>query len=962
MTTTALPRIPLATYRLQFNARFTFRDAQAILDYLSQLGISDLYASSYLTATPGSTHGYDVADPTRLNPEIGTDEEYWAWIHAMQARGMGHVLDLVPNHMGIARSANPWWMDVLENGPASRYASFFDITWRPLKDELADKVLIPTLGDQYGVVLDRRDLTLDYKDGAFVVRYYDDWFPVAPDTFGRVLEPALQSWLASGAVAADDPDADELSSIVNAASHLPSRASGITADEVSTRTREKEVLKRRLDQLVGRRPDLHDHIRQVITTFNGNVDDPRSFDQLDALLGEQSYRLAHWRTASEEINYRRFFDVNQLAALRMEDPAVFADVHRFVFDLVDKGAATGLRVDHVDGLFAPGDYLRRLQARAAEGRQMPADGKPLYVVVEKILGADERLLRHWPVHGTTGYEFATTVNGLFVDRANERLLTTLYDRFTGVRRGVSFEELAYACKKRVMHETMSGDINSLGYQLNRFSERNRHFRDFTLYALISTIKEVIACFPVYRTYITDSGPLTEHDRRYVERAVALARRTSPALNDLVFDFLTHILLDEWDDQNEEERIERHRFVGKFQQITSPVAAKGIEDTALYVYNRLVSLNEVGGDPTVFGVDPAHVHRWMIERQQLWPAALSATATHDTKRGEDVRARIDVLAELPSEWKAAVRTWRALNRRLKPVVNGRTAPDANEEYFLYQTLVGAWPLTPDEEPAFRERIEQYLVKAMREAKVNTSWLSPDEAHEQAVIGFVRRILDPGRPFLARFRPFQRRVSSIGIMNSLAQLLIKITAPGVPDFYQGSELWDFSMVDPDNRRPIDYERRRSILADLPAPGIDASRALFESRNDGRVKLFVMRHALAVRAAIRPVFDRGSYVPLDIVGTHADRLFAFLRRDGDAVAVTCVPRLVGALVDMASGTLPPDAWRDTALVLPADLAGTVLTNAFTGEEVVAGEDPGGPRVPLMTLLAHLPVALLWSRGARV
>ena len=512
----AVARVPLSTYRLQFNSGFTFRDARAVVDYLHDLGISDCYASSYLKAVPGSPHGYDVADPTRLNPEIGTDVEYWAWIHALHARGMGHVMDLVPNHMGIAKSANPWWLDVLENGPSSRFARFFDIEWHPVKDELADKVLIPILGDQYGAVLERQELQLTYRDGAFFVRYGDETLPIAPDTYAAILEGAIDRWLDDHT----DADADELQSILTATRNLPTR-SDRAPEAMAVRAREKEIVKRRLAALADASPGVAALVGDCVRRLNGIAGQPRSFDPLDRLLNMQSYRLAHWRVASEEINYRRFFDVNELAALRMEDPVVFDEVHRFAFDLVHRGAVTGLRIDHVDGLFAPGDYLRRLQERCAVD-----GGDPFYVVVEKILGTGEQLAADWPVHGTTGYEFGATVNNLFVDRRNERALDDIYRRVVRERR-LSFRDLAYRSKKQVLHETMSGDINSLGHQLNRFSERNRHFRDFTLYSLISTLKEVIACFPVYRTYITSGDPISDHDRRYIVEAVQSARRRAP---------------------------------------------------------------------------------------------------------------------------------------------------------------------------------------------------------------------------------------------------------------------------------------------------------------------------------------------------------------------------------------------------------------------------------------------------
>jgi (1->4)-alpha-D-glucan 1-alpha-D-glucosylmutase len=959
---TTRARIPTATYRLQFNATFTFRDARAIVDYLQALGISDCYASSYLKAVPGSLHGYDVADPTRLNPEIGTDDEYWAFIGELQARGMGHVIDVVPNHMGIAKSANPWWLDVLENGPSSRFARFFDIEWAPVKDELADKVEIPTLGDQYGAVLERQELKLTYRDGSFVVCYYDDWVPIAPDTIGRILSPGLDQWTASGA--ADVADADELRLIITGAEHLPPRTTR-DPEQIAARAREKEVVKRRLAALVERSAQVREYIDRTLERMNGVAGQPRSFDALDALLNAQSYRLAHWRVASEEINYRRFFDVNQLAAVRMEDPAVFDEVHRFVFELVGRGAATGLRIDHVDGLFAPGDYLKRLQMRAAEVLHLdPASDRPLFLVVEKILGADEPL-PDWEVHGTTGYEFAALVNGLFVDAQHERALDAIYARFLNQRREeLSFDELAYRSKKLVMHATMSGDINSLGHQLNRFSERNRHFRDFTLYNLISTIKEVIACFPVYRTYVTDSDSVSEHDQRYIAQAIRWARRRAPGTTPLVFDFVEQLLLKKIRVYTPDECEQRAKFIGKFQQITSPVAAKGIEDTALYVYNRLLSLNEVGSDPTRFGVSPDAAHRWFAERQRKWPCALSATSTHDTKRGEDVRARLDVLSEIPGEWKEAVTRWRALNRRFKVQLNDAAVPDHNEEYFIYQTLVGAWPFDEGNKPPFADRLKEYLTKALREAKVNTSWLSPDEQYEAAVLKFVDAILDPRRPFLAAFRPFQARVAEIGIYNSLAQLVLKTTAPGVPDFYQGTELWDLSLVDPDNRRPVDYERRRRLLEPLTAANGDVAataRDLLAERRCGRVKLFTMVRALQARAGHDALFATGGYVPLTTSGAHAACVFAFARSNEHGVALTCVPRLIAGLVgDSGRPPLGRETWDDTIVQLPAGFADLELCDAFSGRRVTPRGTANSVTIDAADLFTDFPVALLLARGA--
>ncbi len=931
-----------------------FRDARAIVDYLRALGITDCYASSYLRAVPGSSHGYDIADPTRLNPEIGSEQDYWAWVGALKSAGMGHILDVVPNHMGIAKSSNPWWNDVLENGPSSRYAKFFDIEWRPVKDELAEKVLIPILGDYYGATLETHELTLVYQEGSFIVRYYDDWLPIAPDTYPRILEAALGLWDVGEAVK------DELRSVMTAASNLPPR-NARDQEAIHVRAREKEIVKRRLAALVSEHDALDKAVQRALTLFNGTAGEPRSFDRLDALLSEQSYRLSDWHVASEEINYRRFFDVNQLAALRVEDPEVFDEVHTFIFELLAQGAPTGLRIDHVDGLFAPGDYLRRLQARAAELTGAAAEqlDRSVYLVVEKILGADEQLPADWPVHGTTGYEFAAVVNNLFVDRRHERALDDIYARFVRGRRSrPSFEDLAYQSKKLTVHATMSGDINWLGHQLNRLSERNRHYRDFTLYSLIASLKEVIACFPIYRTYITADGPVSERDRRFIARALRCANERAPGPTSRVFEFIQRVLLKQTVATTSEECQERARFIGKFQQITSPVAAKGIEDTAFYLYNRLLSLNEVGADPTRFGLDAASVHAWLSDRWRQWPAALSTTSTHDTKRGEDVRARLNVLSEIPDDWKTAVTKWRASNRRFRSDVGGVVVPDPNDEYLVYQTLVGAWPFDATAQSAFRERLTNYLRKAMREAKRHTSWLSPNDDYESAVLRFVDAILDPRRPFLHLFTPFQARIAELGVYNSLAQLLIKITAPGVPDFYQGTELWDLALVDPDNRRPVDYAERREILT-----GVETAHPaeLLEHRADGRVKMFVMVKALGERAANREIFEAGSYVPLSTWGDCREHVFAFARGRQQATAITVVPRLVAGL--LGGRAVPPvggAVWRDTRIRL-SEVNDSRLQwpgsfrNVMTGDVLVPRADAEGVWLDAAAVFDRFPAALL-------
>jgi (1->4)-alpha-D-glucan 1-alpha-D-glucosylmutase len=948
--------VPAATYRLQFNKSFTFDDATAIVDYLDRLGISHCYASNYFKAVPGSTHGYDVADPTRLNPEIGDRDSYERWVKTLRAHHMGHIIDMVPNHMGIARSSNPWWQDVLENGPSSQYASFFDIDWHPLKPELENKVLLPILGDSYGAVLERREITLHYVNGAFSAHYFDTVLPIAPGTYDRILELDASALLAE---LDETDDGLEFLSILTAIRHLPGR--GVqTPDARAERNREKEVIKRRLARLTDISPAVLAHIERAVTALNGDRKNPRSFDRLDALLSAQPYRLAYWRVAAEEINYRRFFDVNELAALRMEDPDVFERTHAFAFELLRDGCIDGIRIDHVDGLYDPGDYLDRLQTRARAVRpDLFSDDRRLYLVVEKILGRDE-WLPAWPVEGTTGYEFLVRVNGVFVDRRNERAVNDAFERFTRLR--VPFREVAYRSKQLILRMSMASELQVLAHGLNRFSERNRHFRDFTLNLLVYAMREIIASFPVYRTYVNGREPdVSAHDRRYIEHAVSEAERRNPRHPGVVFDFVRGLLLKKADYIPAEERGEHLKFVGKFQQVTSPVTAKGIEDTALYIYNRLVSLNEVGGEPDKFGVTPEALHAWLADRASRWPHALSASSTHDTKRSEDVRARINALSELPNEWRQAAGRWARLNRKARTVLDGESYPSRNEEYLFYQTLIGTWPMRPmsdEEEREYAQRIRDYMLKTMREAKVFTSWLNRSEPHENAMRRFVDMVLSPGNVAFRRdFLELASRVARYGVYNSLAQLAIKVGAPGVPDFYQGAELWNFSLVDPDNRRLVDYQKRRELLDTLPDPssGDHASllAELLGHPEDDRLKLFATKTLLRARRAAHDVFRCGRYEALPVEGSARDRVFAFARVLGQRQAVIAVPRLVATLKPDGRAPLG-EVWSDTRIAVPEE-APRCYRQAFTGACAAVIEEDGRHWVRAADAFAQFPIALL-------
>jgi (1->4)-alpha-D-glucan 1-alpha-D-glucosylmutase len=954
--------LPTATYRLQFYAGFTFAAATGLVDYLAALGVSHCYASSYLKAVPGSSHGYDVADPTQLNPEIGGEETYAAWIAALRAHGMGHIIDLVPNHMGIAQSANPWWQDVLENGESSRYADVFDIDWQPLKSELEHKVLLPVLGDTYGAVLERQEIRLEYEHGALRARYFDQWFPIAPGTYDRVLGYELPRLLE--AAGPESEAANEFLSILTAIRNLPGRLVTDPATRIE-RDREKEVIKRRLAGLTTQSPEVQAHIARAVASFNGCPGDPRSFDALDALLSEQSYRLAYWRVAAEEINYRRFFDINELAAIRMEDPAVFERVHAYAFELLRRGCIDGFRIDHVDGLFDPGDYLQRLQARARELRPDLYTDRPLFVVVEKILGMDEEL-PEWPSEGTTGYDFLAMLNGLFIERDNEREIDGVYHQFTRLR--VPYREIAYRGKQLILRISMASELNVLAHRLNRFSERHRHYRDFTLNSLNQAMREIIACFPVYRTYVNEREPVPrDRDREYIEQAVREAKRRNPNRPAAVYHFVRDLLLKRGEFIRESEHSEHMAFVGKFQQVTSPVTAKGIEDTAIYLYNRLVSLNEVGAEPDHFGTSPGQLHRWLQTRAERWSHGLSATSTHDTKRSEDVRARIDVLSEIPGAWKQATSRWARSNRRARTLIDGQSYPSRNEEYLLYQTLIGSWPLaemTGDARREYSDRISSYMLKAMREAKVFTSWLNPSEPHEQAMRHFVQTILAPDNPaFLEDFVAFHQRVAQLGIYNSLAQAAVKIAAPGVPDFYQGTELWDFSLVDPDNRRPVDYARRRMLLTDLDTRIATAGAAavaagLMADPRDDRLKLFTIATMLRFRQARRELFDHGAYTPLAVAGERGAHLFAFSRGYSGREAIVAVPRLLATLLaDVEEVPVGERVWGDTTLSLPTPAAAT-YQNVLTDRAVPLDDDGDRVTVRAADLFDTFPIALIEAR----
>ena len=962
----AAARQPLATYRVQLHRGFAFDAAGAIARYLADLGITDLYTSPILQAAPGSMHGYDVIDHGVINRELGGEEAYARMSASLREASLGHVLDIVPNHMGLA-GGNSLWLDLLENGPSSQAARFFDVEWRPVKEELADKVLVPILGDRYGAVLERGELKLELHDGSFRVRYFDHVFPVNPRSYGQILGHRIEELEKK---LGPSEALDELKSILFELEHMPSRHEQNPARQ-EERRREKEVVKRRVATLCASSATVRRHLEENVRIFNGSPGKPRSFDLLDKLLDAQAYRLAHWRVSSEEINYRRFFDINTLAAIRMEDEQVFEHAHRVPLRLLAEGRLAGLRIDHPDGLAYPRRYFRllqdahivqRAQARAHERglrweelepavraelaqTRDPRLTRPLFVVAEKILARTETLPSSWAVAGTTGYDFLNALNGIFIARENEQKLQKIYYRF--IHGEIDFEELVYQKKKLVLYTAMAAEMNLLARQLNRISEGNRWTRDFTLYALRAALIEMIACFPVYRTYIEEPGHVDERDRRYVLQAVGCAKRRNPAENASIYDFIADILLQKFAAYVEEkERPAQHAFALKLQQMLGPVMAKGLEDTAFYVYNRLVSLNEVGGEPEHFGGTVESFHEQNAVRAKQWPRSLLATATHDTKRGEDIRVRIDAISELPDEWRKTAIAFARRTEELRRDVDGRMAPDRNEQMLLLQTLIGAWG-----SENLRDRLLQYMTKAAKEAKSNTSWIQEDPRWEDALRSFVEGIFAlPSKHKLWRgLEPFARRIAEIGMHNSLAQLVLKIGAPGVPDFYQGTELWDFALVDPDNRRPIDFELRRQMLDQLRASALsqpDLARSLYEKWEDGRIKLLLTHAGLQARRANPDLFAGGAYTALTTEGPRAANLCAFARSAGARLAVVVAPRLVAGLLE--GPRLPKEAFAGTTVTLPQ--AG-VLRDAITGEERQAGDG----KLKVDELFSTLPIALL-------
>ncbi len=950
-------RIPSSTYRLQFNHHFTFKEALNVVSYLRDLGVSDFYASPIMKSSLGSLHGYDVLDTCQLNPEIGTEQEFIQLIESLQKLGMGFLLDWVPNHMSIAGSGNKWWQDVLENGPSSLYANYFNIIWDPPKAELKNKVLLAVLDQQYGKVIENQELKLMYDTGAFFIEYKMQRFPVNPRTWPTILQPVVEELLPR--LGEEDSNLLELQSVITALEHLPAETD---LEKRKERAREKEIIKKRLASVVEEAPLIAEALQNSMTYFNGQKGDPHSFDGLEALLKEQAYRLSFWRVTNDEINYRRFFDINSLVSMHAENEIVFEAMHELILKYIQQGWITGLRIDHIDGLFDPQQYFVRLQRACALALNESHNqiDRHFYVVVEKILVGNEQLRPQWQVFGTTGYDALNLLNGLFVMTEHQAIIKQIYDHF--VEHHDDMTNVTTICKKQILILAMSSELHILARQLEKVCEQHRWSRDFTLEALRSALRDVIACFPVYRSYIRiEDTHVQIEDREYIVKAIQQAKRLNPASDPSIFDFIESVLLlEDPPELTEEQVLARRDFVMRFQQLTGPVTAKGVEDTAFYRYYPLASLNEVGMNPLHFGTKVELFHKENQERLQTWPYTLVATSTHDTKRSEDVRARINVLSENLEEWKKALHQWSQLNHSRKILIDNREVPNHNEEFLLYQTLVGTWPLYPMDATAraqYIDRIQKYMLKALKEAKIHTSWINPNEEYEKAVQEFILRILDlePDNHFLKDFEKFIFPIIRAGMFNSLSQTLLKMTIPGIPDFYQGSELWEFNLVDPDNRRPVDYSNRQYLLSMLKHkaqedPGSLVAH-LMETPEDGRIKLYLTAQILNFRLQFPSLFKDGDYVPLEVKGEKSRHIVAFSRIKEQKQIIVAVGRFYTLLGNVPMINPIGEVWKDTVLVLPTQIEGR-FRDLLSGLILSSTQDRN---FQAQQVFSKLPIAIL-------
>lgn len=920
-------QIPLSTYRLQFNKYFTFRDAKKIIPYLKELGISHCYSSPILWAKTGSLHGYDIIDHSKINPEIGTQKEFDELVSVIKRNKMALIMDIVPNHMGLGNE-NKWWIDVLENGQASEYACFFDIDWQPIKKELSGKILVPVLHDHYGNILAKGDFefNFDLENGCFKLIYYDHAFPINPSSIPIIMEHRID--ILESKLGSSHNDFLEYQSIINVFNKLP-KSDETAVNKIKERNREKKIAAKRLSELCKKNKKITNFIKKNISALKCNPADTKTCKRVHKLLEEQAYRLAYWRVSSDIINYRRFFDVNALIGIRTENNFVFDSTHSLILDLIEEGKIQGLRIDHPDGLLDPLKYFKMLQTEAGkrlgidfeESKEKLLSSKtlPVYVVAEKILAGFEKIPQNWAIHGTTGYEFLNSLNNVMLDTKNAAKFSKIYNKF--INKSVNFNELIIECKKLIMKTALTSELSALANSLSRITEKYYETRDYTLNGLRETLIEIISCFPVYRTYISEDEK-SNKTVDYIKWAVGTAKKRSMSTDPSIYNFIEKILLCEFEsDKDSPTYREILNFSLKFQQYTGPLMAKGLEDTGFFNYNRLISLNEVGGNPSVFGLSLNDFHNSNISRLNSTPHGMLTTSTHDTKYSEDVRARICSLSEIPEIWQKKTTKWSKINKSKKTRTDNFLIPQKNDEYLFYQILIGIWN---DERPAREEiktitsRIENYMLKAAREAKSNTSWININTEYENALCDFIRRVLNSpeNHPFWKEFIPFQKNIALRGCINSISKIALKCTCPGVPDIYQGNELWKYNLVDPDNRNPVNFIKKQKLLNEikpfLNKKNISDVSFLFPAES-GKLKLYITAAMLNFRKKHPDLFTKGNYTALDTIGAKSEHIIAFARNYNNKTIITIVPRLISNMIS-ESEPFPTgeNIWKDTRIVL--------------------------------------------------
>lgn len=991
--------IPESTYRLQVNADFNFSSINQQIEYFSKLGIKYIYCSPYFQASPGSTHGYDVIDHSHINAEIGNMDDYIQMVNTLKFHNMGQIMDIVPNHTCM-HYKNPIVRDILTHGQASRFAHFLDINWNPLKRELKGKILLPSLGNNFGTEVDKGNFKLIYEQGRFILCYYDNRFPIDPKTYAKILDitPIRHLYFVSD-ISEVNKDRIELEQLVYEFNTLPNREEGSLSSKMERYSRSEKLIAR-LHKLTKESEMINSHIQNILTLINGKGHRGASYDRLENIINEQVYRLSNWRVAAEEINYRRFFDINDLAAICMEKKDVFEFTHQLVFNLISEGYVQGLRVDHPDGLYLPYDYFVQLQTNYLKARFLKeANIDPsstgyydaleifdsiiqqidhsqldsLFVIIEKILSEDEQIPKTWPISGTVGYEYLNLINDLFLDTTHEQDIIQLYWDIIG--QVIPYKDLVYENKYKIINMNMWSEVSELSHRLNIISETSRHTRDFTLRQLLIVLRDVVACFPVYRTYIgSDDEVIHKRDISYIKHAISEAKKRNQQVSPLLFDFVEEVLLGRGIENVSEELLSlRQEFILRFQQLTAPIAAKGVEDTVFYIYNAMLSLNEVGGEPDRFGLSVEDFHKRIISYSKNWPYSLIATSTHDNKRSEDVRARLNVLSEIPEEWRNQVQLYIKLNAAYKKSISTMQSaeltpiPDPNTEYMIYQTLLGTYPMhimDQDEQRNYLHRIHGFIEKSVREAKVYSNWINPDMTYENACKDFVENILTDDKAFLQEFLPFQRKIARLGLWNSLSQLLIKIGLPGIIDIYQGNELWNFSLVDPDNRRPVDYEKRHSMLNDLIKQEKQSESKLLSSLSEsldgdeqGWIKLYYTWKGLQLRKTNPLLFLNGKYIPLDTSGERSNHVIAFARSYYNDSLIVIASRFFHSLINTNEDLPIGEKWGKTMVYLPDEIKGDAFT-LFGGQQTIKVRSRSGHRVILLgEALEQLPSVILKS-----